>query len=379
MSSTGRSKPAGEPANSRPSPFKTPDGQRGRRGMTRKVVIAAVGIVLILLLGLICRDLSRSGPAEVDSGSRIVMGTFSRAVVIAPDARVARECVEDAFEVQRQIENLMSYQREDSELGRVNREACDGPVVVSRMMFEVLQKSVEFSRLSDGAFDVTVGPLMDLWKAAGEVNAPPTEAALAEARARVGYEKLILNEKNGSVRFAVKGMKIDLGGIGKGYAVDKSVEAMKTRGAVGGMVDLGGNVRCFGQPLRGRKAWRIGLQDPNVDPDEMDDSRILLVLTLTERSVATSGGYRRFVEVQGTKQSHIMDPSNGKGASKLASDTIIAPDATTADALSTAVNVLGTERGLALVERLPGVEAILLPVDPTAKLLFSTGAKAYVE
>jgi len=220
---------------------------------------------------------------------------------------------------------------------------------------------------------------MDLWKAAGEANTPPTEEALAEARGRVGYEKLILDEKNRTVQFAVKGMRVDLGGIGKGYAVDKAIEAIKELGALGAMVDLGGNIRCFGQPPRGQECWRVGVQDPNVSPDDMDASRILLVLAITNESVATSGDYRRFVKVHGEKQSHILDARTGRGADKLVSDTIIAPDATTADALSTAVNVLGPEKGLALIERLAGVEAILiLPGDP-AHPIFSTGARAYVK
>jgi len=333
----------------------------------------------VVLLYLVYARMTESGPVELDSGHRVVMGTFSRVVVIATSERVAQRCVEAAFEVQRRIDELMSYQREDSELSRINRDAADKPVPVDPFTFEVLQKSVQFSKLSDGAFDVTVGPLMDLWKAAGEANVPPTDEAVAEARAKVGYEKLILDEKNKTIRFAVKGMRVDLGGIGKGYAVDKSVEAMKKRGAIGGMVDLGGNIRCFGQPPRGQEYWRVGLQDPNVSPEEMDSSRILLVLAITDESVATSGDYRRFVKVQGAKQSHIIDATSGKGADKLVSDTIIAPDATTADALSTAVNVLGPEKGLALIERLPDVEAILIPADKAAHPIFSTGANVYVE
>ena len=148
--------------------------------------------------------------------------------------------------------------------------------------------------------------------------------------------------------------------------------------AVGGMVDLGGNIRCFGKPPRGQEHWRVGLQDPNVAADDMGMSRILLVLAITNQSVATSGDYRRFVNVQGVRQSHIIDTTSGKGANKLISDTIIAPDATTADALSTAVNVLGPEKGLALIERLPNIEAIVIPASPAAEPVFSTGAKAYV-
>ncbi len=342
----------------------------------RFIFLAAAAIVLLYLM---YARMTESGSVQFDSGHRVVMGTFSRVVVIAHSERAARKCAEAAFDVQKRIEELMSYQREDSELSRINREAADKPVPVNPLTFEVLQKSVEFGKLSDGAFDVTVGPLMDLWKAAGEANEPPTEQAIAEARTKVGYEKLILDEKHMTVRFAVKGMRIDLGGIGKGYAVDKSIEAIKKRGAIGAMVDLGGNIRCFGQPPRGQEHWRVGLQDPNVSPDEIDNSKILLILALTDQSVATSGDYRRFVEVEGAKQSHIIDTGTGRGANKLVSDTIIAPDATTADALSTAVNVLGPEKGLALIERLPDIEAILIPADKVSEPIFSTGAKAYVE
>jgi thiamine biosynthesis lipoprotein len=342
----------------------------------RLVILAGSAVVLLYL---VYARMTESSSVELDSGYRVVMGTFSRVVVIADSEWKARRCIDVAFEVQRRIDELMSYQHEDSELSRINRDAGDRPVTVNPLTFEVLQKSIEFSKLSDGAFDVTVGPLMDLWKAAGEANAPPTEEAMAEARAKVGYDKLIFEEKNMTVRFAVKGMRVDLGGIGKGYAVDKSVEAMKELGAVGGMVDLGGNIRCFGQPPRGQECWRVGLQDPNVSPDDVDTSKILLVLAITNESVATSGDYRRFVKVHGEKQSHILDTRTGKGANRLVSDTIIAPDATTADALSTAVNVLGPDEGLALIERIPGVEAILIPPGKSARPIFSTGARAYIK
>ncbi|MEN6338325.1 MAG: FAD:protein FMN transferase [Phycisphaerales bacterium] len=345
-------------------------------GRVRNLVaaVAAVGLVL----GLVYLSIARRPLIEVDSGTRVLMGTFGRVVVIARSERTANACIEAAFGVQDRIETLMSYHRPESELNQVNRSAAQGPVPVNPMTFEVLRKAVSFSKLSDGAFDVTVGPLVDLWRAAGEANEPPTQEAVAEARRKVGYEKLILDDKEATVRFAEEGMRIDLGGIAKGYAVDKAVEAMQSKGALGGMVDLGGNIRCFGQAPRGQQKWRIGIQDPNVSPDDMDGSKYLLVLELADASVATSGDYRRFAVVQGQKESHILDTHTGKGASKLVSDTIIALDATTADALSTAVNVLGAEAGLALIERLPSVEAIIIPAGAPARLLYSRGAHAYI-
>ncbi|MCL5281549.1 MAG: FAD:protein FMN transferase [Planctomycetes bacterium] len=341
----------------------------------RIVIIVAVPV---MLLGMLYMSRRSSGVVEVNSGFRVVMGTFSRVVVIARSQRAAQRCIEAAFDVQNRIEALMSDFRADSELSKVNRLAAQGPVPVSEMTFEVLQQSVHFSTLSEGAFDVTVGPLVDLWRKAGKMDVPPTDEALAEARRKVGSDKLILDEKNRTVRFAVAGMRVDLGGIGKGYAVDKAVEAMRKCGARGGLVDLGGNIRCFGRPPQDQERWRIGLQDPNVAPDEFGGTKPLLILALANESVATSGDYRRFVKVQGQKQSHIIDTATGQGANKLVSDTIIASDATTADALSTAVNVLGLEKGLALVERVSGAEAILIPAGKEAQLIFSRGARAYL-
>jgi thiamine biosynthesis lipoprotein len=346
-------------------------------GRTGRIILLVS--MLLVLLGLMFKEMIAPGVVEQDSGYRVVMGTFSRVVVLARSTRQAQACIEVAFAVQDRVDALMSYQREDSELNAINRRAFEEPVAVDPMTFEVLQRAAHFSKLTEGAFDVTVGPLMDLWKKAGESNEPPTQQALAEARAKVGYEKLILNEKGRTVRFAVAGMRIDLGGIGKGYAVDKAVEAMQKRGALGGMVDLGGNIRCFGRPPHGQPYWRVGLQDPNVAPNEMGTSKPLLILALTNESIATSGDYRRFVTVRGEKQSHILDTHTGTGARALVSDTVIAPDATTADALSTAVNVLGPEKGLALIERLPHVEAILIPAGPASQPLFSTGARAYLQ
>jgi len=329
-------------------------------------------------------------PIEVDGGYREIMGTFARIVAVAKHERQARRYIEAGFNELRRIDAMMSDYKEDSELSKVNREAFAKPVKVSPELFEILQKSVEFSRLSNGAFDITVGPLVDLWHKAGEANVMPDESTLVEARARVGYEKLILDANERTVRFAVAGMRLDLGGIGKGYAVDKAVEIMQRKGAIAGMVDSGGNIRCFGRPAGGRglalggpagkDAWLIGIQDPNLaDSDErMADSQPLLVLKLNDCAVATSGDYRRFVMVGGKKVSHIIDTNSGGGAGKLSSDTIIAKTAVDADALSTTVNVLGPEKGLALIESFPDVECILIIPGPDYRVIKSTEADAYI-
>lgn len=339
------------------------------------VIAAVVGFLLVLLYV----DAATRAPVKVDSGYRVIMGTFSRVVVVARSEKAGRACIAAAFKVQRRIESLMSYHRPDSELNRVNRHAAERPVPVNPLTFEVLQQAVYFSELSGGAFDVTVGPLVDLWRAAGDANEPPSEAALTEARLRVGYEKLILEPKEMTVQFATEGMRIDLGGIAKGFAIDKSVEAVRKGGALGGMVDIGGDIRCFGRPPEGQEHWRIGLQDPTEATEDLITGEPLLILQLSDAAVTTSGDYRRYTTVAGRKQSHIMDAQTGRGANQLASVTIIAPNATTADALATAVSVLGPQKGLALIETLPAVETILLPAGEDAGPILSQGAAAYVK
>lgn len=311
-------------------------------------------------------------PVQVDGGYREVMGTFARIVVVADNAQQARDCIEAGFEELKRIDALMSDYKADSELSKVNRQASRNPVKVSNELFGLLQKSVEFSRLSDGAFDITVGPLVDLWHKAGETNSMPDENAIAAAKAKVGYEKLILGANKQTVRFETDGMRLDLGGIAKGYSVDKAVEIIKQKGATAGMVDSGGNIYCFDKPAD-KNVWMVGIQDPRLENDEP-----LMILKLRDCAVATSGDYRRFENVEGKKISHIIDANTATGAGKLSSDTIIAKTALEADAVSTIVNVLGPEKGLALIESLPDVECILVTPSPEYNIIKSKGAEAYI-
>ncbi len=325
---------------------------------------------------------------EVDGGSRVVMGTFARIVAVAKSKAKANRAIKAGFNELTRIDAMMSDYKADSELSKVNREAFAKAVKVSPELFEILQISVNYSKLTKGAFDVTVGPLVDLWKRAGETNSMPDADAIAAAKAKVGYEKLILDAKTMTVRFAVDGMRLDLGGIGKGYAVDKAVEAMKRKGAIGGIVDSGGNIRCFGRPAH-NDVWLIGIQDPKEiegkppglswGSDDGPDDEPLMVLKLMDMAVATSGDYQRFVMVGGKKVSHIIDTNTAAGASKIAGDTIIAPKAVDADALSTAVNVMGVQKGLELVNSLLGVEAIIITPAPEYKIIKSNGADAYLQ
>jgi len=273
----------------------------------------------------------------------------------------------------------MSDYKDDSEISQVNRDGFKRAVKVSEPTYEVLQKAVEFSKLTGGAFDITVGPLVDLWRSAEEANSVPTDAELAEARSRVGYDKLILDGNEMTVRFAVEGMRLDLGGIAKGYAIDRAVEAMRKEGALGGMVDIGGDIQCFGAPPEGKDRWRIGLQDSRAVGGDTEQGQILMVLELTDAAVATSGDYQRFVFIEGERYSHIIDTETGYGSDELTSVTIIGKSAIDADLLATAVSVMGVENGLALVEQREQAEAILVTSAPEYELIKSSGAERFIE
>ncbi len=335
--------------------------------------------ILLISLSVLCFVVWRIATVErlitVKSGVHIVMGTFARLVVIAENETVAQSGIKAALDAQKQVDKLMSYHREDSELAKINAQAYDHPVVVAPETMVVLQEAVHISQITHGAFDVSVGPLIDLWKQAGDTNTPPTKTQISEARAKVDYTQIILDPNAMTVAFGRPGMKLDLGGIAKGYAIDLCIQAVKDHGAAGAMVDIGGDIFCYGKAPRSQKSWRIALQDPQTANAPLTN-QIKLILNVTDRAVTTSGHYQRFELVGSDKVSHIIDTYEGTGSKELASVTILAPTAIVADALATAVSVLGHEKGLALIESLPDTEAIVIDADG-ATLDQTSNAKAY--
>jgi thiamine biosynthesis lipoprotein len=336
-----------------------------------RIARMVVPVLVVVAVGLGLRQYQAGRIVAVDTGFRGVMGTWAQVVAVAPNA-VAETCAEKGFAELVRIDEAMSDFKETSELSKVNRDAFREKIPISNELFSLLQTSIEYSGLSDGGFDVTIGPLVDMWRKAGRINTAPTEAQLAAARAKVGYEKLKLDPAERLVRFAVEGMRLDLGAIAKGYAVDRAIEILRQGGAIGGMVNLGGNIRTFGRPIGDKRDWRIGLRDPT------DPNHIQLTLRLDDWAVATSGDYERFVFVEGQKVSHILDPATRHGATGLSSVTILARTGLEADALSTTVTVMGKDKGLALIERLPETEAILIEADKPDEPIFSSGVKEFV-
>ena len=347
---------------------------------TGKKIGGVIVVVFVACLIVVAIYFS-AGPGkqvELDSGHRLIMGTFARAVVIAKDSDAAEKCIENAFAQMKKVDDLMSDYKSDSEISSVNRDGFEKAVQLSQSTYEVLQRSIEFSELTDGAFDVTVGPLVELFRKAKRKQVLPNQDEITAAKSKVGFEKLKLDGRNSTLQFTVEGMQLDVGGIAKGYAVDKAVETMQTHGAIGGMVDLGGDIRCFGAPFKGREHWVIGLQNPNVVEDSAG-SGVLLKLKIANGAIATSGDYQQFVIIEGKRRSHIIDRKTGTSTEGLSSVTIIADNATNADALATAVSVMGYEKGLELIENIPGTEAIMITSQPEFKLIKTSGAERYIK
>lgn len=285
--------------------------------------------------------------------SRPLMGTMVEITARGPDRSICSRAVEEAFQEVETIDALMSNFREDSELSRLNRRAGGSFQVFHPKLLEVLDAAFIFSRWSQGAFDVTVSPLVRLWGFYGEDRRVPSAKELRQALKLVDYRKLLLDREKGLARLREPGMSVDLGGIAKGYAVDKAVEALRRNGIRRGLVNAGGDLYALGRRTD-ETPWLIGLQHPQKKEETA------VVLPVEDQAVATSGSYEKYFRIQGKKYTHIIDPYSGWPVQGMASVTVLADTAMKADALATAAFVLGSKGGLKLLDGLPGVEGILI-------------------
>jgi thiamine biosynthesis lipoprotein len=259
------------------------------------------------------------------------------------------------FELIEEIENKMSVKKEGTEAVRVNERAGEGPVRVSRQTFEVIRQGKRYSMLGEGAFDVTIKPLVDLWGIGTEAARVPAQEEIEQALEKVDYRKLRLNENRGSVELLEQGMGLDLGGIAKGYASDEAAKLLRERGVEYGIINFGGNVLAFGEK-GGDTAWRIGIQSP-----VEERGQYVGVVEVRNEAVVTSGKYERYFEEDGTRYHHILSTEDGRPVrNSLTSVSIVTEEALKADALSTMIFVQGLEQGLRTAEQLEGVEAILI-------------------
>jgi len=278
-----------------------------------------------------------------------IMGTATTLVAVVPRGHesTAQRALENAERALRRVDALMSTYLEDSEISILNRSPAGEVVVLSPAVRDVLASARRVWRESDGAFDPTCRPVLELWRRAGAEGRIPSPQQMATARGASSWDDFAAGDE-GYVRKR-DSARIDLGGIAKGYGIDRAFEALMAEGCEGALVDVGGDLRVGGHDDRGRP-WRIEVRHPF-------GAGVFAAITLSEGSVCTSGGYSRFVEIDGVRYSHIVDPRSGMPATAAASVTVVAGDAITADAWATALSVLGREG----IELLPGgIEAMLV-------------------
>ncbi len=290
-----------------------------------------------------------------------IMGTAIRVELWCDEARQGEAAAAAVMDEMHRIDRGMSPHRPSSELSRINREAARHAVPLSDEMYRLVEQAIAFSRLSGGAFDITYAAVGQLFDYRRRVR--PDAAALTAARALVGWQQLQLDPRARSLRFAREGVRIDLGGFAKGHAVDRAAALLQRRGIAHAMVSAGGDSRVLGD--RHGRPWSVAVRDPR------RAGEVVAVLPLEDVSISTSGDYERFFDDGPERVHHLIDPATGKSPAGVHSVTILAPDGLTSEALSKTVFVLGAARGLALVETLPEVDAVV--VDAQGTLHASSG------
>lgn len=288
--------------------------------------------------------------------TRVMMDTFVEISCYSSDRETVQQAMQDAFEEIERIEKVFSKFDEKSEVSMVNRLAGFGEVNITREMFEVISRSIYYSKITEGSFDITVAPIIDMWNLARKKGTMPDDEAIIEALRHTGYKNIAIDENNLTVRFLDNGMKIDLGGIVKGYAVDRAKDIILSHGIESGLINIGGNMFAVGAPP-GKQSWKIGIQHPR------DKKNIIYKIDLKDRAVSTSGDYERFFTLGGMRFSHIINPMDGRPAEGVVSVTVTADSAEEADALSTAVFVMGVEKGLRFIEGLKDMKVFIFDED----------------
>ncbi len=310
----------------------------------------AIAAWLLVAAATIATPCAEPGDARTRE-YRYLMGTSVEVEAYGGDEATRRLGVDEAFAAIAEVDRLMSNYREESELSRINRLAAREAVHLSAPMLSVLTAAQQVSARSHGAFDITVGPIVRLWGFHDKKPHQPTAAELDAVRPSIDYQNLLIDTAARSVRFARPGVEIDLGGIAKGFAVEIAANTLRRRG-LAGFIDAGGNQYLLGTPI-GKRTWNVGIKDP----DHRD--RLLGSVETMETSVSTSADYATFVEIDGRKFGHILDPRTLRPSNKALSVTILSRDGTMADAMSTAAFVLGPTAGLRLVDSIPGMAAVI--------------------
>jgi len=300
------------------------------------------------------------------------MGTVFEVSAYVANKYEAEEAFNDVFKEINRLDYLMSNYKEESELSEVNKNAASEPTTCDNELAYVIEQSLHYSDITDGAFDITIGPLMKKWGFFKEQGKIPGKEERKSVLESVSYKNIIIGEavKKSlfrdpsivkTISFRHSGTQIDLGGIGKGYAVDMATRVLKGNGINSALINFAGNIYAYGTPPE-KDSWVIGLQHPR------KSEGLLGSFEIRDKAVSTSGDYEKFFTIDGERYSHIIDPRTGNPVKGIVSVTIVTDNATSADALSTGVFVLGLEKGMGLIEKLSDVEGIIIYEDADSRL-----------
>ncbi|MCG8371223.1 MAG: FAD:protein FMN transferase [Proteobacteria bacterium] len=299
--------------------------------------------------------------AEWIGDARPMMGTEVSVYLWSDDPGAGRRVLDEVFSEAERIDRLMSTYRDESEISKINREAAAKPVAAGDELFSLIRRSLDISVLTRGAFDITydsVGRHYDF-----RARRRPDREVVETERNFIDFRFVELDQATGTVAFEKDGVRINLGGIAKGYVVERGVDLLRRRGVEHAIVTAGGDSRLLGD-RRGRP-WMVGIRDPR------EDGEVAISLPLADEAISTSGDYERYFDEDGVRYHHIIRPSTGEPAGGMRSATVIGPDAVITDALSTSVFVMGVHRGLTLIGTLPDYESVV--IDAGGRVYFSDG------
>ena len=309
--------------------------------------------------------LAAAAPARAEWVNRVtdgIMGTRITVELWSEDRAQAEAAIDAVLDEMRHIDETMSTYKPTSEVSQVNAKAADGPMHISKELFDLLVTAKEYSVITDGAFDITYASVGYMYNFPKHIH--PDETQIAKALPAVNYLHVLLDPKNQTVQFSQKGVRIDLGGIAKGYSVDRGIDVLKSFGVTRAYVSAGGDSRIIGD--RFGKPWVVGIRDPRKGEGE-----VITRIPLVDAAISTSGDYERFFDEDGVRYHHIIDPHTGHSASKVRSATVIGPYATRTDGLSKTAFVLGPEKAMEIYNRIDDIDAIIVKND--GSIVYSKG------
>ncbi len=322
---------------------------------------ASVVLGCFVCLTVACRD---ANAPEVHKINRLLMGTLVEITVVAAPGKAVVAANAAADEIKR-IEDLTSFHK-NSELNSINAKAGQGPVKANDELVSFLERVFEIAQETGGAFDPTVGPLSALWGFSSDNPHLPDSSEINKTVAKVGWERVKIDSVRQTILLPEKGMSLDLGAVGKGYALDKAAAILRSHSISSALVNVGGDIIALGEKQPG-KPWRVGVQDPR------NPRSIIAVVELRDGVIVTSGDYERCFFQDEKRYHHILDPKTGYPAEALQSVTLVASGGAMIQPLATAVFVMGPKRGLEFIESRPGIDALL--IDSSGKIVMSSGAE----